>query len=77
MRLGWSSWFRSASGGGHAAGDPVVDVIDPLAARTSTVRAEVAGVLYAHVSQRYALAGDELAKIAGPVPFRTGRLLSH
>ena len=23
MRLGWSSWFRSASGGGHAAGDPV------------------------------------------------------
>jgi len=70
--------YRARPGDVLAAGDPVADVIDPTApgqARVHTVCAGVAGVLYATVAQRYAVAGGELGKIAGAVPFRTGPLL--
>lgn len=70
--------YRARPGDRLAVGDPVADVIDPTAAGTSrvhTVRAGVAGVLYARVSGRYAVAGGELGKIAGEHPFRTGPLL--
>ncbi len=56
-------------------GDPVVEIIDPITDTTLTMHAEVAGVLYARTNDRYALAGDDLANIAGKVPFRTGDLL--
>lgn len=70
--------YRARPGDELAAGDPVADVIDPTApgqARVHTVCASVSGVLYATVAQRYAVAGGELGKIAGAVPFRTGPLL--
>ena len=70
--------YRARPGDLLAAGDPVADVIDPTApgqARVHTVCASVSGVLYATVAQRYAVAGGELGKIAGAVPFRTGPLL--
>lgn len=70
--------YRARPGEVLAAGDPVADVIDPTApgqARVHTVCASVSGVLYATVAQRYAVAGGELGKIAGAVPFRTGPLL--
>lgn len=70
--------YRARPGDVLAAGDPVADVIDPTApgqARVHTVCAGVSGVLYATVAQRYAVAGGELGKIAGAVPFRTGPLL--
>ena len=70
--------YRARPGDELAAGDPVADVIDPTApgqARVHTVCAGVSGVLYATVAQRYAVAGGELGKIAGAVPFRTGPLL--
>ncbi len=70
--------YRARPGDVLAAGDPVADVIDPTApgqARVHTVCASVSGVLYATVAQRYAVAGGELGKIAGAVPFRTGPLL--
>ena len=70
--------YRARPGDVLAAGDPVADVIDPTApgqARVHTVCASVPGVLYATVAQRYAVAGGELGKIAGAVPFRTGPLL--
>ena len=57
------------------AGDPVAEVIDPIANIAFTVQAEVAGVMYARTNERYALADDVLANIAGSVPFRTGNLL--
>lgn len=69
--------FRASPGDKLVVGDPVVDVIDPLDGRTTCVRSEVDGVLYAHVSTRFALANDDLAKVAGPVAFRSGRLLGH
>ena len=56
-------------------GDPVADIIDPIGNITFTVQAEVAGVMYARGNDRYALADDTLANIAGSVPFRTGNLL--
>ena len=70
--------FHARPGDTLAVGDPVADVIDPTApgaSRVHTVRAGVAGVLYATVAQRYAVAGGELGKIAGSRPFRTGPLL--
>jgi uncharacterized protein len=57
------------------AGDVVAEVIDPISGATHQVKAGVAGVLYAHIRDRYATRGAELAKIAGATPFRTGELL--
>jgi predicted deacylase len=57
------------------AGDVVAEVIDPISGHTHCVKAGVAGVLYAHIRDRYATRGAELAKIAGATPFRTGELL--
>ena len=59
-------------------GDAMAHVIDPTAAESSrvhVVRAEVAGVLYARVGNRYLVAGAEVGKIAGAHAFRTGDLL--
>lgn len=59
-------------------GDVVAEVIDPTAAdlaRVHEVRAEVAGVLYATVRERYVVSGGEVGKIAGATPFRSGDLL--
>ncbi|OSZ66176.1 succinylglutamate desuccinylase/aspartoacylase family protein [Hydrogenophaga sp. IBVHS2] len=70
--------YRARPGDRLAVGDPVADVIDPTApgqSRVHTVRAGVAGVLYARVSGRYAVAGGEIGKIAGEHAFRTGPLL--
>jgi len=70
--------YRARAGDRLAVGDPVADVIDPTApgqSRVHTVRAGVAGVLYARVSSRYAVAGAEIGKIAGEHAFRTGPLL--
>jgi predicted deacylase len=61
-----------------AVGDLVAEVIDPTAAgsaRVHEVRAEVAGVLYAAVRERYVVSGGEVGKIAGDTPFRSGDLL--
>lgn len=70
--------FLARPGQMIAIGDVVAEVIDPTAAvqsRVHAVRAEVAGVLYATVKERYIVAGGEVGKIAGRVPFRSGDLL--
>ncbi len=67
--------FAAQPGDTLAVGDPVAEIIDPIANASMTVRAEVAGVMYARTDDRYALPGDDLANIAGSVPFRTGDLL--
>jgi uncharacterized protein len=59
-------------------GQVVAEVIDPTAegqSRVCEVRAEVDGVLYATVRERYVHANGEIGKIAGAVPYRTGDLL--
>ncbi|MDO8906088.1 succinylglutamate desuccinylase/aspartoacylase family protein [Hydrogenophaga sp.] len=59
-------------------GQVIAEVIDPTTADQSSVhevKAGVAGILYAVIRQRYVMAGDEIGKIAGARPFRTGDLL--
>ena len=58
------------------AGEPVVDVINPETGITTTLKATTEGILYARENRRFAHAGMRLCKIAGRVPFRTGKLLS-
>jgi len=70
--------FLAQTGQTLAVGDVVAEVIDPTAAGTSRIHAvcaEVAGVLYATVKERYIVAGGEVGKIAGSTPFRSGDLL--
>jgi predicted deacylase len=70
--------FLVPPGATLAVGDVVAEVIDPTAAgraRVYAVRAEVAGVLYATVRERYIVSGGEVGKIAGATPFRSGDLL--
>lgn len=56
-------------------GDAVAQIIDPIANTRLTVCAEVEGVVYARTDDRYVLPNDDIANIAGSVPFRTGSLL--
>ncbi|MEG8203141.1 M14 family metallopeptidase [Pseudomonas sp. 5FOS] len=57
-------------------GDPLFEVIDPLSDRHSVVRATTDGILYARERLRFAQPGLWLAKVAGNLPIRHGRLLS-
>ncbi|WP_347901547.1 succinylglutamate desuccinylase/aspartoacylase family protein [Pseudomonas purpurea] len=57
-------------------GEPIFEVIDPLADRVSTVCAGTAGVLFAVERLRYAQPGFWLAKVAGREALRHGRLLN-
>jgi predicted deacylase len=67
--------FAAKPGDRLALGDLVCEVIDPINNTVHALRAEVPGVLYARTNERYATPGDDLANIAGAVPFRTGNLL--
>ena len=67
--------FHAEVGSVVAVGDPVAELVDPIAGTVGMVCAEVAGVVYARTYDRYALPGDDLANIAGSVAFRTGNLL--
>lgn len=68
--------FLRPAGAWVEAGEPLFEVIDPLADRVSTVCAGTSGVLFAIERLRYAQPGFWLAKIAGRQPLRHGRLLS-
>jgi len=67
--------FARAPGDTLRRGDTVAQIIDPIANTTTPVLAEVDGVMYARTYDRYVLPNDDLANIAGSVPFRTGDLL--
>ena len=58
-----------------AAGELIVEIIDPIANHTERVLAGVDGLFYARIRDRYITAGGELGKIAGAQAFRTGALL--
>lgn len=58
-------------------GDTVAEVIDPLSGEVHAVRSHTDGLLFAHEAQRYARAGRSLAKVAGAVPVRCGKLTSE
>jgi len=68
--------FLKAPGESVAAGEAVAELIDPLSDETTLLRASVSGLLFARVARRYVTRGMRVAKIAGSVPFRRGKLLS-
>jgi len=67
--------FAAPVGAHVKTGELMVEVIDPLTRQSHRVLAEVDGILYARIRDRYITTGGELGKIAGATPFRTGELL--
>jgi len=59
------------------AGDVVLEVIDPIGGTVHPVASRTEGLFFARESQRYARAGRSLAKIAGALPLRSGKLSSE
>jgi predicted deacylase len=68
--------FLKVPGDMVAAGDVIAELIDPLSDQVSLLRASRAGLMYARAARRYASRGMRVAKIAGAIPFRSGKLLS-
>ncbi len=68
--------FHRRPGERVAEGDRIADVVCPASGDVSTLCAGTAGLLYARTATRWAAPGARLAKIAGAVPLRSGKLLS-
>lgn len=58
------------------AGDPVADIVNPLTDTVTTLTTVRGGRLFARHVQRFATAGDTIARVAGNEAFRTGNLLT-
>ncbi|MEP6875902.1 MAG: succinylglutamate desuccinylase/aspartoacylase family protein [Burkholderiales bacterium] len=58
------------------AGDAVLEVIEPISGEVHGVASRTDGLFFARDAQRYTRAGRGLAKIAGAVPVRSGKLSS-
>ncbi len=69
--------YRRAIGERVAAGDVLLDVVDPIDGTVHEVASRTDGLLFARERQRYASAGRSLCKVAGTVPVRTGKLSSE
>ena len=69
--------FHKELGSKVAAGDAIADIIDPVSGATTTLHSKVAGVFFARTAHRHLLRGMQVGKIAGPVAFRAGKLLSQ
>lgn len=67
--------FHQALGATVAPGSLVATITDPVSGTASLLHAKSAGVLFARESARLVRAGRSVAKIAGTVQTRTGRLL--
>lgn len=57
------------------AGEEVAHIIDPVNDITTPIRAQVDGVFYARIKDRYTWAHGEIGRIAGATAFKTGNLL--
>jgi predicted deacylase len=68
--------FAKELGSAVQSGEMVAEIIDPASDLRTPVCAKVSGVLFARVSRRFVSRGMRLAKVAGSVPFRSGKLLS-
>jgi predicted deacylase len=58
------------------AGDPLIDLIDPVSGRVQQLLAPVDGVYFARENRRYVASGTRLSKVAGRKSVRHGSLLS-
>jgi hypothetical protein len=68
--------FLRAPGDYVRVGDTIAEVIDPLTADVTSLTSDTDGILYARENRRYVTAGMRIAKVAGHVARRTGKLLS-
>ena len=69
--------FLKELGDNVQAGEAVADLVDPVSGATTTVKATYEGVFFARTAHRHLLRGMAIGKIAGPVAFRAGKLLSQ
>lgn len=58
------------------AGDPLIDLIDPMSGKVQTLLAPVDGIYFARENRRYVPPGTRLSKVAGREAVRSGPLLS-
>lgn len=68
--------FSKRPGDVVTEGDSIGELIDPLTGKTTQLIAKISGKIFARTAYRYVQRGMAIAKIAGKVPFRTGKLLS-
>ncbi|MCO5978160.1 succinylglutamate desuccinylase/aspartoacylase family protein [Ideonella oryzae] len=68
--------FLQVPGTAVVAGQPLVDLIDPLTGQVTTLGAPVDGLFFARDLRRFAVAGMSLGKVAGREATRAGALLS-
>ena len=68
--------FLQLPGTPVVAGQPLVDLIDPLTGQVTTLGAPVDGLFFARDLRRFAVAGMSLGKVAGREATRAGSLLS-
>lgn len=68
--------FLQLPGTAVVAGQPLVDLIDPLTGQVTTLGAPVDGLFFARDLRRFAVAGMSLGKVAGREATRAGALLS-
>ena len=68
--------FHRAPGARVEAGALIADIVDVESGQRQPLHALSAGVLYARCDTRWATPGQRLAKIAGTMLARTGKLLS-
>ncbi len=68
--------FRRQLGERVAAGDAIADLIDPVSGKVTTLCATVPGVFFARTAHRHVLRGMAVAKVAGAMAYRAGKLLS-
>jgi predicted deacylase len=59
------------------AGEVVLEVIEPISGTAHPVASRADGLFFARESQRYVRAGRSLAKVAGAVKVRSGKLSSE
>jgi predicted deacylase len=58
------------------AGQPLAELVCPASGESRVLAAPVDGLLFARELQRWARAGQSVAKVAGAQPLRSGKLLS-
>ncbi|MES2072788.1 MAG: succinylglutamate desuccinylase/aspartoacylase family protein [Pseudomonadota bacterium] len=68
--------FSKAPGDFIHKGEAIGELVDPLSGEAAPVIATVSGTLFARIAHRYVQRGTTLAKIAGKVAYRSGKLLS-
>ncbi len=69
--------FQRQLGERVKAGDAIADLIEPVSGNKTTLRASVAGVVFARTAHRHLLRGMAVCKIAGAQAYRAGNLLSQ